>query len=68
MLEFNETMNFAANKELTCVAAAIPTADGGQSRYALSMSFLTHRLTPENLEHAGARVIAGANGIGRKVP
>jgi hypothetical protein len=37
-------------------------------RYALSISFLTHRLTPENLEHAGAQVITGAREIARKLP
>jgi DNA-binding IclR family transcriptional regulator len=57
-----------AAEELTCVAAAVPTASGGPSRYALSISFLTHRLTPENLEHAGAQVIAGASEIARKLP
>lgn len=57
-----------AAEELTCVAAAVPAANGGPSRYALSISFLTHRLTPENLEHAGAEVIKGANEIGRKLP
>jgi DNA-binding IclR family transcriptional regulator len=57
-----------AAEELTCVAAAVPAANGGPSRYALSISFLTHRLTPENLEHAGAQVIAGANEIARKLP
>ncbi|OAN34537.1 IclR family transcriptional regulator [Mycolicibacterium iranicum] len=57
-----------AAEELTCVAAAVPAADGGSSRYALSISFLTHRLTPESLEHAGAQVIAAANEIGRKLP
>lgn len=57
-----------AAEELTCVAAAIPTSDGSASRYALSISFLTHRLTPENLEHAGAQVIAGAREIATKLP
>lgn len=57
-----------AAEELTCVAAAIPTSDGGASRYALSISFLTHRLTPESLEHAGAQVIAGAQEIAKKLP
>jgi DNA-binding IclR family transcriptional regulator len=57
-----------AAEELTCVAAAVPAAGGGPSRYALSISFLTHRLTPERLEHAGAQVIAGANEIARKLP
>jgi DNA-binding IclR family transcriptional regulator len=57
-----------AAEELTCVAAAVPTVNGEPSRYALSISFLTHRLTPENLEHAGAQVIAGASEIARKVP
>jgi hypothetical protein len=42
-----------AAEELTCVAAAVRTANGEPPRYALSISFLTHRLTPENLEHAG---------------
>jgi DNA-binding IclR family transcriptional regulator len=57
-----------AAEELTCVAAAVPTANRESSRYALSISFLTHRLTPENLEHAGAQVIAGASEIARKLP
>ncbi|MBO0678235.1 IclR family transcriptional regulator [Mycolicibacterium sp. S2-37] len=57
-----------AAEELTCVAAAVPTANGGPSRYALSISFLTHRLAPESVEHAGAQVIAGANEIARKLP
>jgi DNA-binding IclR family transcriptional regulator len=57
-----------AAEELTCVAAAVPAATGGPSRYALSISFLTHRLTPESLEHAGAQVIAAANEISRKLP
>jgi IclR family acetate operon transcriptional repressor len=57
-----------AAEELTCVAAAVPTANGEPSRYALSISFLTHRLTPENLEHAGAQVIAGAREISLKLP
>ncbi|MCG7594012.1 IclR family transcriptional regulator [Mycobacterium sp. PSTR-4-N] len=57
-----------AAEELTCVAAAIPTSDGGASRYALSISFLTHRLTPASLEHAGAQVIAGAQEIAKKLP
>jgi DNA-binding IclR family transcriptional regulator len=57
-----------AAEELTCVAAAVPVAGGGPSRYALSISFLTHRLTPERLEHAGAQVIAGAAEIAKKLP
>ena len=57
-----------AAEELTCVAAAVPAVNGGPSRYALSISFLTHRLAPENLEHAGAQVIAGANEIASKLP
>lgn len=56
-----------AAEELTCVAAAVPTAGGEPSRYALSISFLTHRLTQENLEHAAAQVIAGAGEIARKL-
>lgn len=56
-----------AAEELTCVAAAVPALNGGSSRYALSISFLTHRLDPENLEHAGAQVIAGAREIAAKL-
>jgi DNA-binding IclR family transcriptional regulator len=56
-----------AAEDLTCVAAAVPSTDAGASRYALSISFLTHRLTPENLEHAGAQVIRGAEEIARKL-
>lgn len=56
-----------AAEELTCVAAAIPTTDGGASRYAMSISFLTHRLTPERLDHAGAQVRAGAEEIAKKL-
>lgn len=57
-----------AAEELTCVAAAVPTSGGEPSRYALSISFLTHRLTPESLEHAGAQVIAAAREISLKLP
>ena len=56
-----------AAEELTCVAAAVPTPNGAPSRYALSISFLTHRLDPENLERAGASVIAAAREIASKL-
>ncbi|AQT80183.1 hypothetical protein B1R94_14300 [Mycolicibacterium litorale] len=57
-----------AEDELTCVAAAIPTTSGKPSHYALSVSFLTHRLTPESLEHAGNQVMAAAAEIATKLP
>ena len=57
-----------AAEELTCVAAAVPTTSGEPPRYALSISFLTHRLTPERLKHAGAQVITGAAEIARNLP
>jgi IclR family acetate operon transcriptional repressor len=57
-----------AAEELTCVAAAVPAANAGPSRYALSISFLTHRLDPENLEHAGAQIVAAAREIAGKLP
>lgn len=57
-----------AAEELTCVAAAVPTPNGAPSRYALSISFLTHRLTAENLAHAGTQVVAGAREIAAKLP
>ena len=57
-----------AAEDLTCVAAAIPTVSGEPSRYALSISFLTHRLTPESLEQAGSQVIAAAREIAQKLP
>lgn len=57
-----------AAEELTCVAAAVPSSRGGPSRYALSISFLTHRLDPETLEHAGTRVVGAAREIAGKLP
>jgi len=50
------------------VAAAVPTPNGSPSRYALSISFLTHRLTAESLAHAGTQVVAGAREIAAKLP
>lgn len=57
-----------AAEELTCVAAAVPTPNGVPSRYALSISFLTHRLTAESLAHAGTQVVAAAREIAAKLP
>ncbi|MEU0497846.1 IclR family transcriptional regulator [Mycobacterium sp. NPDC006124] len=57
-----------AAEELTCVAAAVPASRGGPSRYALSISFLTHRLDADTLEHAGERVVEAAREIAAKLP
>ena len=57
-----------AEEELTCVAAAIPTASGDPSSYALSVSFLTHRLTEDSLEHAGQQVVSAARDIAARLP
>ncbi|MCK0089243.1 IclR family transcriptional regulator [Rhodococcus sp. F64268] len=49
--------------ELTCIAAAIPTSDGKPAQSALSISFVTHRLTPGRVEDAGHKITAAAKEI-----
>jgi len=41
-----------AEEDLTCVAAAVP-ATSGSAQFALSVSFLTHRLKTRNLAEVG---------------
>lgn len=55
-----------ADEELTCVAAAIPTASG-PSTSALSISFVTHRTDSELIESASAKIIASAKEIARRL-
>lgn len=57
-----------AEEELTCVAAAIPTTSGRASSHALSVSFLTHRLPEESIEHAGRQVVSAAREIAARLP
>jgi DNA-binding IclR family transcriptional regulator len=59
--------NEEADEELCCVAAAIPAGPGRTPEYALSVSFVTHRLAPDSLAHAGHRVRAAADQIGAKL-
>jgi DNA-binding IclR family transcriptional regulator len=53
-----------ADEELVCVAAAIPSGPGRSPEYALSVSFVTHRLAPDVLANAGRRVKECAEQIG----
>lgn len=55
-----------ASEDLTCVAAVVPTQPG-MPQFALSVSFLTHRLPEEGLLEAGARIVRAAEEIGRKI-
>jgi IclR family acetate operon transcriptional repressor len=48
-----------AEDDLTCVGAAI-TAANGQPLFALSVSFLTHRLGPDDLAVAGTAIVDAA--------
>lgn len=52
------------DEDLTCVAAVVPTS-AEAPRFAVSVSFLSHRLPQEGLEAAGARVVRAAQEIGR---
>lgn len=56
-----------ADEELCCVAAAVPAGPGQTPEYALSVSFVTHRLAPDILAHAGQRVKEAAAQIGAKL-
>jgi DNA-binding IclR family transcriptional regulator len=59
--------NEEADEDLTCLAAAVPTADGGPAVYAISVSFLTHRLAPEAAERIGRHVRRCAEDIGKQL-
>jgi IclR family acetate operon transcriptional repressor len=59
--------NEEADEELCCVAAAVPAGPGQTPEYALSVSFVTHRLAPDSLAHAGQRVREAADRIGAKL-
>jgi IclR family transcriptional regulator, acetate operon repressor len=68
-IELTRERGFAVDAEecdedLTCVAAVVPTATE-TARFAISVSFLSHRLPPEGLDAAGASVAAAADEIGR---
>jgi DNA-binding IclR family transcriptional regulator len=55
-----------AEDDLTCVGAAV-TAVNGQPLFALSVSFLTHRLRPDDLDVAGQAVAAAALELQRRL-
>lgn len=52
------------DEDLTCAAAVVPTATD-TARFAVSVSFLSHRLPSMGLEAAGVRVAEAAAEIGR---
>lgn len=56
-----------ADEDLTCIAAAIPEPSGGPADYALSISFLTHRLDAETIGQVGARLRAAADDIAARL-
>lgn len=56
-----------ADDELTCIAAAVPTSDGSPARSALSISFVTHRLTPGRLQDAGHKTVAAAKEVAARL-
>lgn len=56
-----------ADEDLTCIAAAVPGPGPGPAQYAMSISFLTHRLDNETIDRVGARVRAAARTIGDRL-
>ncbi|SHH32777.1 transcriptional regulator, IclR family [Jatrophihabitans endophyticus] len=56
-----------ADEDLTCLAAAVPRPSGGPAVYAISVSFLTHRLDPATTEAVGRRVRACADQLGAEL-
>ena len=55
-----------SDEDLTCVAAVVPNPSG-MPQFALSVSFLTHRLAGDTLDHAATRVAEAADQIGRRL-
>lgn len=56
-----------AAEDLTCIAAAVPGPQPGPAQYAVSISFLTHRLDNETIDRVGKRVRAAARTIGNRL-
>jgi IclR family acetate operon transcriptional repressor len=55
-----------AEEDLTCVAAAVPTTSGA-AQFALSVSFLTHRLKTRNLDEVGRAITDAAELLGKRM-
>jgi IclR family acetate operon transcriptional repressor len=55
-----------AEEDLTCVAAAVP-ATSGPAQFALSVSFLTHRLKTRNLAEVGRAIADAAALLGKRM-
>ncbi|MEO9322224.1 IclR family transcriptional regulator [Nocardioides sp. C4-1] len=55
-----------ADEDLTCIAAPVP-APTGPSHYAISVSFLTHRLDESTIGDVGARVRDAADRIATRL-
>ena len=51
-----------SHDDLTCVAAVIPTPPGLE-QFAVSVSFLTHRLAQKGIDRAGTRIVQAAREI-----
>lgn len=55
-----------AEEDLTCVAAAVPVTSGA-SQFAISVSFLTHRLKARNLAEVGRAIADAADLLGKRL-
>jgi DNA-binding IclR family transcriptional regulator len=55
-----------SDEDLTCIAAVVP-ARTGKPQFAISVSFLTHRLPGDGLDQAGRRIVKAAEAIGQKL-
>lgn len=56
-----------ADEDLTCIASAVPGGGPGPAQYALSISFLTHRLDSDAIGRVGALVREAAAEIGKRL-
>lgn len=55
------------DEDLTCIAAPVPALGQGPGQYAISVSFLTHRLDSEAIGHVGRRVRSAAQKIAERL-
>ncbi|MFD2416401.1 IclR family transcriptional regulator [Amycolatopsis pigmentata] len=55
-----------AEEDLTCLAAPVP-ASAGPSQFALSVSFLSHRLKARNLDEVAQAIVSAADELGKRL-